>query len=109
MTVTRPLSDTLNELIVISEEAITRPSAQRDLRWIERMQRIAAEVRRADVRPCEGPRTTFGAMSMAAALEGLHAAADEHKPLWRMHVASALELVRLGAYQELINTRGQRG
>lgn len=104
----RPFSDTLNELIVIAEEVITRPSAPRDPRWTERMLRVAAEVRRADARPCEGPRTSFGAMSMVVALEGLLAADDMAKLLWRMHAAGALELVRLDAWQELKNTREQR-
>ncbi|AVT76607.1 hypothetical protein RPPS3_25440 [Rhodopseudomonas palustris] len=109
MTATRPFSATLNELIVLSEEVITRPSAQRDPRWTERMMRVAAEVRRADARPCDGPRTSFGAMSMVVTLEGLLAAQDEQKPLWRMHAASALELVRIDAYQELCNTRERQG
>lgn len=64
----RPLSETLTDLIAISEEIITRPRMVVTTAG-EAFARLAAEVRHADALPAEGIRTTRAGLVMVIVLE----------------------------------------
>jgi len=103
----RPFSDTLNELIVLAEEAITRPRAFYDPRFQARFSHAAAEVRKVDAQPAEAVRTTHAAMIVVSAIEaGIGSPAPTP---WRMLIGASLDLLRAAAYQQLINQREARG
>ncbi len=103
----RTLSDTLNELIVLAEEAITRPQALRTPHFMQRVGRVAQEVRRADAQPAEGVRTTNAAMIAVIAMEA--GGADPAPTPWRMIIGASLDLLRADAYQQLVNQREAQG
>lgn len=103
----RSFSDTLNELIVLTEEAITRPQALFDPRFKDRFWRVDAEVRRADAQPAEDVRTSNAAMIVVIAMTAA-IAAPAPAP-WRMIIGASLDLLRADAYQQLLNDRGARG
>lgn len=73
----RLLSETLNELIGLAQETITRPARTRDFATDEKLAKLAAEVRDADARPAEGKRTTDAAMVMVIVLNAFFASDRE--------------------------------
>lgn len=105
---TRPLSDTLNELIVLAEDVVTRPHALFDERVRNRIGHLAQDVRRADAQPAEGERTTYAAMITIVAMEAA-VAGKSHGPWARMIIGAALEPLRTASFRQLDIQREARG
>ncbi len=103
----KPLSQTLANLIVLAEEAVTRPNFDR-FAFGERLLDLAQAVRHAAERPAENIRTTSAALVMITALEEIrfaHPGIDTSR--WLMLAGVALPLLRSDAFAAFANERGQ--
>ena len=67
--IVRPLSQTLNALILVTEETLTRPARYRTMAHDPAFGALAAEIRAADARPAVGKRCTRIAVAVVNVLE----------------------------------------
>lgn len=105
----RPISETLKILIATAEDLVLRPSKGPALMQTT-FPEIAAEIRRLDLQPAEGVRTTASAMVMIISLEQFATGAshDRGSP-WLMLAGATLPILRAEAYVAMINEREARG
>jgi hypothetical protein len=102
----KPLSATLNELIVFAEGVVTRPRADRD--YAGYFAALANEVTRVDAQPAESIRTTRAAMVVVIAIEEFRQAGEEPGSRWLMLVGAALPLLRSEAWLAMNNEKEAR-
>lgn len=103
---TRPLYTTLSNLLVLTEEVVTRPQWPRANRTAFRLRLddIASEVRSADSRPAEDERVTQAAMVTIICLEQIRDL-DAGSTPWLMTVGAMLPLLREDAFTALEQER----
>ncbi len=104
----RPLSETLTLLIAIAEEIITRPAMTYSFVNDGRFGGIAAEIRKADVTPAEGIRTTRAALVMVILLEEFLASAREPTSQHLSLAGATLPWLRGEAWQARRNEKEAR-
>lgn len=102
----RPLSATLNEMIVFTEGVVTRPRADRDYEGY--FATLAGEVRRADALPAESIRTTRAAMVTVIAIEEFRQSGEEPGSRWLMLLGATLPLLRSEAWLAMNNEKEAR-
>lgn len=102
----RPLYATLSNLIVLTEEVVTRPQFDR-VSFRQRLAELAGEVRAADSRPAEDERVTQAAMVTMICLEQIRDD-DKLSAQWSMVAGAMLPLLRTDAYAALQQERGMR-
>jgi hypothetical protein len=103
----KAFSETLTFLIVTAEDIMRRPSHAIPVALPAAFIELAAEIRRADVRPAEDVRTTRAAVIMVTAIEAFFGEreADHH---WQMLIGTALPILRREAFQAMRNEREAR-
>lgn len=101
----RPISETLKILIATAEDLVLRPQKGAALMQSP-FPELAAEIRRLDLQPAEGVRTTAAAMVMTIALEQFATghAHDKGSP-WLMIAGATLPILRAEAYVAMMNER----
>jgi len=104
----RPLSEVLIDLIGFTEETITRPSRYHGFVVDQRFADLAAEVRHADARPAEGPRTTRAAMVVVIAIEAFFATDRPPTSPCLMVAGAALPWLRGEAWTAMTNEKAAR-
>lgn len=105
----RPLSQTLNDLITVASEIVTRPRSGTGINAGGHFDMLAAEVRQAENSPAEAVRTTRAAMIMVFALEEFRDGEQEAGSPWLMMAGTALPLLRVEAWVALNNEKQARG
>jgi hypothetical protein len=106
----RPLSETLLDLVGFAEEVITRPAKYFMPAMDDRLRfnSLAAEIRKADVTPAEGVRTTRAALVMVIVLEEFLAGDREPTSHFLGHAGITLPWLRGEAWQARRNEKEAR-
>lgn len=102
----RPLSQSLNALIMVVEETLMRPARYQSIARDPAFPVLAAEIRRIDAQPADQVRCTRAAMAAIHLLEAFYACdALEATSPWLSAVGAVLPLLRGEAFQALRNER----
>ena len=101
----RPISETLKILIATAEDLVLRPQKGPALMQTT-FPELAAEIRKLDLQPAEGVRTTAAAIVMITALEqfAIGHAHDKGSP-WLMIAGATLPILRTEAYVAMMSER----
>lgn len=102
----RPLSQTLTDLITVSNDIITRRGMHTAVGG--QFALLADEIRRAEAKPCENVRTTRAAMIMVFALEGFAEGPQDAGSPWLMLAGAALPMLRVDAWLAVNQEKGAR-
>ncbi|MDA9521662.1 hypothetical protein XI06_15260 [Bradyrhizobium sp. CCBAU 11434] len=103
----RTLSRTLNDLILVVEDTLTRPARYQTIVADRKFPDLAAEIRVFDAKPAEHARCTNAAMAIVHLLEAFYASDCEATSPWLSAVGAALPLLRTEAWQALRNEKAQ--
>lgn len=99
----RPLSSTLQDLIVLVEHKVTRPQSNADG---DAVLTIVGEIKAAEHRPTDQPRTTRAALVAAIALDSVTPLEDTaHDDCWLAVLGVLLPALRADLFQQLTNER----
>lgn len=105
----RPLSQTLTELIALTEELLTKPARHHGLAADIRFAVLAQEIRDADKRPAEGIRCTASGVAIVACTEAYFAGEMDPGSRWLSAIGALLPILRGEAWQALRNEREAAG
>lgn len=107
----RELSKTLTALIDVANHVVTRHGLTLGGRIVDSpFAQLAAEVRAADARPCEGVRCTNAALAMVIALEAYRDSdREDFGAPWLMIAGALLPMLRADAWRALNDEKGARG
>lgn len=102
----KPLSQTLTELIVFTEEVVTKPARHHGLAADLRFSTLAQEIRDADRRPAsEGVRCTHAGMAIIACTEGFFAGEMDPGSRWLAAIGALLPALRTETWQQVKNEK----
>jgi len=101
----KPLSQNLTELIVFTEEVVTKPARHHGLAADLRFPVLAQEIRDADRRPAEGVRCTHAGMAIIASIEGFFAGDMDSGSRWLAAIGALLPALRVEAWQQVRNEK----
>ncbi|EJN11808.1 hypothetical protein PMI42_04822 [Bradyrhizobium sp. YR681] len=102
----KPLSQSLTELIVFTEEVVTKPARHHGLAADLRFTSLAQEIRAADRRPAsEGVRCTHAGMAIVASTEGFFAGDMDPGSRWLAAIGALLPALRVEAWQQVKNEK----
>ena len=106
----REISKTLGALIDIANQVVTRHGLTLGGNIVSgHFAEIAAEVRAADARPCEGIRRTNAAFAMVIALESYRDSdREDFGSPWLMIAGALLPILRADAWRALNDEKGVR-
>lgn len=105
----RPLSQVLNDLIMVAEEALTRPARYQSLARNPRFPPLLQEIRDAEARPSEGVRCTAAGLATALALEAFYSTDVDATSRWLAAIGALLPILRREARQALRNEKEAAG
>jgi hypothetical protein len=105
----RELSKTLGALIDIANHVVTRHGLTLGGDIVNnQFAEVAAEVRAADARPCEGIRCTNAAFAMVIALEAYRDGDRDPGSPWLMIAGALLPILRADAWRALNDEKTAR-
>ena len=105
----RPLSQTLIDLIVFTEEVVTKPARHHGLAADTRYPLLAQEIRDADKRPAEGFRCTHSGVAVVSCLDAFFAGDMDPTSRWLAAIGGLLPLLRGEAWQQLKSEKEAAG
>jgi hypothetical protein len=104
----RSLSQSLNALILVVEDTLTKPARYQSIARNPAFPDLAAEIRAHDARPSEHKRCTYFAMAAVYMLEALYACdtLEADSPILSP-IGGVLPFLRGDAWQALLNEKAQ--